>query len=161
MPAAAAPATAATAARPAPGACAPRNTRRPSPRPAPRRDLPPRCAARPPQCAIYGNFSAPKAQELVVARGHTLELLRPNDSGKLVTVASTDVFGCVRSLAAFRLTGASRDYVIMGSDSGRIVILDYKVEKGMFVKVRPAHRTACCFGRGVASVCRVGVGERQ
>ncbi|GBF95175.1 splicing factor 3B subunit 3-like [Raphidocelis subcapitata] len=87
------------------------------------------------QCAIYGNFSAPKAQELVVARGHALELLRPNDSGKLVTVASTYVFGCVRSLAAFRLTGASRDYVILGSDSGRIVILDYKADKGKFVKV--------------------------
>ncbi|KIY98164.1 Splicing factor 3B subunit 3 [Monoraphidium neglectum] len=87
------------------------------------------------QCAIYGNFSAPKAQELVVSRGRSIELLRPNDSGKLVTVASTDVFGCVRALAAFRLTGASRDYVIMGSDSGRIVILDFKADKGMFVKL--------------------------
>lgn len=87
------------------------------------------------QCAIYGNFSAPKAQELVVARGHTLELLRPNDAGRLVAVASTDVFGCVRALAAFRLTGASRDYVILGSDSGRIVILDFKAERGAFVKV--------------------------
>lgn len=87
------------------------------------------------QCAIYGNFSAPKAQELVVARGHTLELLRPSDSGKLVAVASTAAFGVVRALAAFRLTGASRDYVVLGSDSGRIVILDYRPERGAFVKV--------------------------
>jgi hypothetical protein len=35
------------------------------------------------QCAIYGNFSAPKAQEVVVSRGHVLELIRPADNGRL------------------------------------------------------------------------------
>ena len=30
-------------------------------------------------CAVYGNFSAPKAQEIAVARGKILELLRPDD----------------------------------------------------------------------------------
>lgn len=35
------------------------------------------------QCAIYGNFSAPKAQEIIVSRGHTLELIRPADNGRL------------------------------------------------------------------------------
>lgn len=50
-------------------------------------------------------------------------------------VHSTGVFGCIRSLAAFRLTGAARDYVIVGSDSGRIVILDYNKDKNVFVKV--------------------------
>lgn len=54
------------------------------------------------QCAIYGNFSAPKAQEIVVSRGKILELLRPNESGKLQPIVSTDVFGCIRALAAFR-----------------------------------------------------------
>jgi splicing factor 3B subunit 3 len=87
------------------------------------------------QCAIYGNFSAPKAQELVVARGSTLELLRPNDAGRLVAAASVDVFAAVRSLAAFRLTGASRDYVVVGSDSGRIVVLEYRPEKRAFVRL--------------------------
>lgn len=29
--------------------------------------------------AIFGNFSAPKAQEIVVARGKVLELLRPDE----------------------------------------------------------------------------------
>lgn len=87
------------------------------------------------QCAIYGNFSAPKAQEIVVSRGHTLELIRPADNGRLQVVHSTGVFGCIRSLAAFRLTGAQRDYVIIGSDSGRIVILDYNKDKSVFTKV--------------------------
>lgn len=72
-----------------------------------------------PQSAAYGNFSGPKAQELVVSRGKVLELLRPNEMGKLVTVLSTDVFGCIRSIAPFRITGASTDYIIIGSDSGR------------------------------------------
>jgi hypothetical protein len=87
------------------------------------------------QCAIYGNFSAPKAQEIVVSRGRVLELIRPGDNGRLQVLLSTDVFGVIRSLAAFRLTGAQRDYVIVGSDSGRIVILDYNKDKNTFVKV--------------------------
>jgi hypothetical protein len=58
-------------------------------------------------------------------------------------VLSTDVFGCIRSLAAFRLTGAQRDYVIVGSDSGRIVILDYNRDKNTFVKVRARVRAVC------------------
>lgn len=60
------------------------------------------------QCAIYGNFSGPKAQEIVVSRGKILELLRPDDAGKVQTVCTTEVFGCIRCLAPFRLTGASR-----------------------------------------------------
>lgn len=87
------------------------------------------------QCAIYGNFSAPKAQEIVVSRVHTLELIRPADNGRMQVVYSTNAFGCIRSLAAFRLTGATRDYVIIGSDSGRIVILDFNKDKNCFVKV--------------------------
>lgn len=87
------------------------------------------------QCAVYGNFSAPKAQEIIVSRGNVLELLRPDDSGRLQTVFSTDVFGCIRALAPFRLTGATRDYLIVGSDSGRLVICEYLKEKNTFKKV--------------------------
>jgi hypothetical protein len=58
--------------------------------------------------AVYGNFSGPKAQEIMVSRGKLLELLRPDDAGKLQTVLSVEVFGQIRSLAAFRLTGASK-----------------------------------------------------
>lgn len=56
--------------------------------------------------AIFGNFSAPKAQEIVVARGKVLELLRPNDfNGKVQTILSMEVFGTIRSIVPFRLTG--------------------------------------------------------
>lgn len=59
--------------------------------------------------SIYGNFSAPKAQEIVVARGQYLELLSPDDNGKVQTLVSTPVFGVIRSLAPFRLTGSFSD----------------------------------------------------
>jgi splicing factor 3B subunit 3 len=76
--------------------------------------------------AIYGNFSAAKAQEVVVARGTILELLRPDETtGKLISVASVNTFSVLRSLAPFRLPGASRDYIIVGSDSGKLTILEF------------------------------------
>ncbi|CED84295.1 pre-mrna-splicing factor rse1 [Phaffia rhodozyma] len=77
--------------------------------------------------SVVGSFSGlPKTQEIIVARGTRIELLRPDPStGKLDTVLESEVFGTVRSLAGFRLTGGTKDYVIVGSDSGRIVILEF------------------------------------
>lgn len=86
-------------------------------------------------CATYGNFLGGKTQEIVVARGKVLDLLRPDDNGKLQTILSVEVFGAVRSLVQFRLTGSQKDYIVVGSDSGRIVILEYNKEKNMFEKV--------------------------
>lgn len=54
-----------------------------------------------------GNFSAPKSQEIVVAKGNVIELLRPDDTGKVISICSTPVFSVVRSLLAFRLAGKS------------------------------------------------------
>lgn len=59
--------------------------------------------------AVAGNFSGSRTQEIVVSRGTRLELLRPDvQSGKVATVIATDVFGSIRSLAAFRLTGGTK-----------------------------------------------------
>lgn len=109
--------------------------------------------------AIYGNFSGTKQQEIIVARQTRLELLRPDAStGKVHTILSHECFGLIRSLAPFRLTGGSKgkffflkkniyilresktyalsiDYVVVGSDSGRIVILEYNPTKNVFDKV--------------------------
>eukprot|EP00238_Polyblepharides_amylifera_P001957 CAMPEP_0196584476 /NCGR_PEP_ID=MMETSP1081-20130531/47156_1 /TAXON_ID=36882 /ORGANISM="Pyramimonas amylifera, Strain CCMP720" /LENGTH=1211 /DNA_ID=CAMNT_0041905687 /DNA_START=221 /DNA_END=3856 /DNA_ORIENTATION=- len=65
----------------------------------------------------------------MVSRGKILELLRPDDSGKLQIVLSVEIFGQIRSLAAFRLTGAQKDYLVVGSDSGRFVVLEYHKDK--------------------------------
>ncbi|KAI3520039.1 hypothetical protein L1887_09260 [Cichorium endivia] len=87
-------------------------------------------------CAINGSFSGGnKSQEIVVARGKVLELLRPDENGKIQNFLSVDVFGAIRSLAQFRLTGAQKDYIVVGSDSGRIVILEYNREKNVFDKI--------------------------
>jgi splicing factor 3B subunit 3 len=40
---------------------------------------------------VYGNFSAPKAQEIIVSRGKVLELLRPDENAKMQVICSTEV----------------------------------------------------------------------
>lgn len=87
-------------------------------------------------CA-HGSFSAAGAQEIVVARGHVLELLRPDatDATRLNVASSTDCFGVLRSLAPFRLPGGTRDYLVVGSDSGRIVILEFDTSRGAFSRL--------------------------
>lgn len=86
--------------------------------------------------AVVGNFSGVRQQEILVSRGTRLQLLRPDPAlGKLSTVLVYDVFGSIRSLAAFRLTGGTKDYAIVGSDSGRIVILEYDPKQNAFNKL--------------------------
>ena len=75
------------------------------------------------------------SQEVVVARGKLLELLRPDENGKVQTVHASEVFGIIRSMSAFRLTGGNRDYLVIGSDSGKIAILEFSAEKGQFERV--------------------------
>lgn len=63
--------------------------------------------------AIHGNFSKPKAQEIIISRGKTLELLRPDENGRLHTILSVEIFGIIRSILPFRLTGMSYIYNLM------------------------------------------------
>lgn len=55
--------------------------------------------------AICGNFSSTKAHEIVIARGRILELQRPNENGKLISVLSWECFGLIRTIKPFRLPG--------------------------------------------------------
>ena len=81
------------------------------------------------------HFLGTKQQEIIVSRGKVLELLRPDqNSGKVYTVLTTEVFGIIRSLMPFRLTGGNKDFIVIGSDSGRIVILEYIPSKNVFDK---------------------------
>ncbi|ESO03752.1 hypothetical protein HELRODRAFT_100012 [Helobdella robusta] len=85
---------------------------------------------------IHGNFSGTKQQEIVVSRGKVLEILKPDpNTGKVYTLLSEEVFGVIRSLVPFRLTGGSKDFIVVGSDSGRIVILEYIPSKNSFEKI--------------------------
>ena len=71
-----------------------------------------------------------------MSKGKILELLRPDpNTGKVYTLLTVEVFGVIRALMPFRLTGGSKDYIVVGSDSGRIVILEYIPSKNIFEKV--------------------------
>lgn len=86
--------------------------------------------------AVHGNFAGTKQQEIALAKGKILELVRPDPTtGKVHSVLSVDIFGVIRSMIAFRLTGGVKDYLVIGSDSGRIVILEYIPLRNCFEKV--------------------------
>ncbi|XP_050056408.1 splicing factor 3B subunit 3 isoform X3 [Aphis gossypii] len=86
--------------------------------------------------AIHGNFSGGKVQEILVSRGKSLELMRPDtNTGKVHTLLTVEVFGIIRALMSFRQSGGTKDYIVVGSDSGRIVILEYLPSKNILDKV--------------------------
>lgn len=97
--------------------------------------------------AVVGQFSGQRQQELVVCRaGQRLALLRPNvETGRAITVFDQHAFGSIHSLASFRLTGGSKDYLIIGSDSGRITIAELDTKSNAF---RVVHQET--FGRSGA-----------
>ena len=59
--------------------------------------------------AVYGNFSASKAQEIVVLRNKVVELLRPDESGRVQSVTSGEAFGIGRAIATLRRGGGDAD----------------------------------------------------
>eukprot|EP00124_Ichthyophonus_hoferi_P002448 Ihof_evm8s167 gene=Ihof_evmTU8s167 len=86
--------------------------------------------------AVAGNFSGTKQQELLVGRGNVLELYRLDPaSGKIYQLLSIQIFGVIRSMTPVRLTGSSKDYIVIGSDSGRISILEYDADRNLLEKV--------------------------
>ncbi|CAI7583623.1 Pre-mRNA-splicing factor rse1 [Penicillium manginii] len=86
--------------------------------------------------AILGQFSGTKEQQIVTASGSKLTIHRPDPSqGKVTPIFSQDVFGIIRSLAAFRLAGSNKDYIIIGSDSGRITIIEYVPSQNRFNRI--------------------------
>ncbi|KKY32709.1 putative pre-mrna-splicing factor rse1 [Diaporthe ampelina] len=86
--------------------------------------------------AILGQFSGTKEQQIITACGSRLSLLRPDPTqGKVITLLSHDVFGIIRSLAAFRLAGSSKDYIILATDSGRIAIVEYQPSQNRFTRI--------------------------
>ncbi|XP_044724283.1 mono-functional DNA-alkylating methyl methanesulfonate n-term domain-containing protein [Hirsutella rhossiliensis] len=86
--------------------------------------------------AVLGQFGNTKEQLIVTAAGSQLTLLRPDPTvGKVHTVLTHDVFGIVRSLAACRVTGSSKDFLVVASDSGRATIVEYLTEQNRFCRV--------------------------
>ncbi|KAG6033522.1 Pre-mRNA-splicing factor rse1 [Claviceps sp. Clav32 group G5] len=86
--------------------------------------------------AVLGQFAGTKEQLIITGAGSQLTLLRPDPSlGKVTTVLSHNIFGIIRSLAAFRLAGSSKDYLILATDSGRITIIEYLPAQNRFSRL--------------------------
>jgi hypothetical protein len=59
--------------------------------------------------AVLGQFAGTKEQQILTASGSKLTLCRPDPTqGKIIPIYSQDVFGIIRSLAAFRLAGSNK-----------------------------------------------------
>ncbi|KAJ3220522.1 Splicing factor 3B subunit 3, partial [Clydaea vesicula] len=69
-------------------------------------------------------------------KNNILQIYRPDpQTGKVISLLSTNVFGILRAISQFRLPGSTKDVLIATSDSGRISILEYNTEKNLFEKV--------------------------
>ncbi|KAJ5623551.1 Pre-mRNA-splicing factor rse1 [Penicillium lividum] len=86
--------------------------------------------------AVLGQFSGTKEQQVITASGSKLTIHRPDPTlGKVTPIFSQDVFGIIRSLAVFRLAGSNKDYLIIGSDSGRITVVEYVPTQNRFNRI--------------------------
>ena len=63
------------------------------------------------------------------------EVLRPDANGKIQSLCHMECFGVVRSLATFRLPGTSTDFLVLGSDSGRVSVLEFVKDHNQFERV--------------------------
>lgn len=64
--------------------------------------------------AILGQFAGTKEQQIVTASGSKLTIHRPDPAqGKVTPIFSQDVFGIIRSLAAFRVAGSNKGTLIL------------------------------------------------
>lgn len=87
-------------------------------------------------CSTCGYFSGGKLQEIAIGKGRILELIRPDpQTGKIHTIITAEVFGCIRSLMAFKLPSSTKDYLVIGSDSGKFIMLQFNTQKNIFEKV--------------------------
>ena len=86
-------------------------------------------------CTTHGSFSGPKQHEVVCGRGTCLELLSVSATGAVTSTSVQHAFGLVRRVSAFRLPGQNKDYLVVTSDSGRIVILEFDAKVGTWAKV--------------------------
>ncbi|KAG9124392.1 pre-mRNA-splicing factor rse1 [Ceratobasidium sp. 392] len=82
-----------------------------------------------------------KAARIIVSRGTRTD----SSTGKVSTVLTQDVFGTIRSITAFRLAGGTKYYCIVGSDSGRIIVLKYDPKTNNLLKLQ--HES---FGKSVS-----------
>jgi len=86
--------------------------------------------------AVVGQFAGTREQQVLLVRGSRLEMYHiDTNSGQMTRSLAQHTFSNIRSAASFRLMGGSKDYLILGSDAGRIVVLEYNGSLNQFEKV--------------------------
>ncbi|KAF7458193.1 putative splicing factor 3B subunit 3 [Cryptosporidium felis] len=96
--------------------------------------------------AVQGSYTTPKAHEILVNRGSSLELLRLDvTTGQIRSICLTNTFSFVRSVSNLRLVGSAKDLIVVTSDSGNLVILNFNSEKSLFERVHsePFGKSGC------------------
>ena len=54
---------------------------------------------------------------------------------RLYLVHAEETFGCVRQAIPFRMHGAKSDFLVLGADSGRVVVLEFDPRRNAFVDI--------------------------
>jgi hypothetical protein len=102
---------------------------------------------------VQGQFSDAGVNEIVVSRGKILELLRQDkETNKMVSITTIEVFGYIRKLVTSRLPGATKDHIVLSSDSGKVSVLEYNNTQGKFVVLQ-------CETFGKTGIRRITPGE--
>ncbi|GIQ85455.1 hypothetical protein KIPB_007122, partial [Kipferlia bialata] len=94
--------------------------------------------------SVHGNFRAPRSPDIILNKGSVLELYSveidatEDNPSVMSLVLSTRVFGLIRSISAFRLIGSNVDSLVIGSDSGILMVVRYSEEQRDWVEVAQA-----------------------
>lgn len=94
--------------------------------------------------SCVGNFSGKKSQEIITATSNSLNVYKPDaETGKLINVLSTQIFGIIRCVANFKIAGSGKDYLAMTSDSGNLSILELDLPNEKFIALfnEPYHKS--------------------
>ncbi|KAF2497192.1 putative nuclear mRNA splicing factor [Lophium mytilinum] len=86
--------------------------------------------------AIAGDFAGLGRQQILSANGSILTIFEVSRLQNGFIIHHThDIFGIIRGIASYRPTGAKKDFIIVSSDSGRVVALEYDHDKKKFEQI--------------------------
>ena len=85
--------------------------------------------------SLTGSFTAKNSKEIIVVRGKLLELYIPNEEGTLLCKCQHTIFGTIRSIALLQTPNSDVDNLIIASDSGILVMIQYSEEINNFMIV--------------------------
>lgn len=94
------------------------------------------------QYSLLGQFlGTKKSQELLLANSTFIELWKPiSDTGKVQKILVQNTLGIIQSVGTLRLPGSQKDFLVITSDSGNIVIAEYDELSNNFIpRVQEPH----------------------